>query len=75
MASSLKNAHEAERPALPEEVTPGAVADATLRYLTPTVMVAELLAGLLSVPLKAAWPVVDMVPVALKVTLTVTTTV
>lgn len=42
-------------------------------YFTPIVMEAELLAGLLSVPLNVTWPVVDMVPVPLNVTFTVTT--
>ena len=44
-------------------------------YFTPTVMAAELLAVLLSVPLKVTWPVADIVPVVLNVTPTVTTSV
>ena len=40
-------------------------------YLTPTVIEAELFVGLLSVPLKIAFPEVETLPAAVKVTVTV----
>ena len=51
---------------------PGSSGRKSFDYLTPMMTEAELLAGLLSLPLKATCPMVDMVPVALNVTFTVT---